>query len=116
MDSRNEPFPVQVQRNVGGLSVVEYQQINYPFFVDVRRDSMAKDSPIVSSLSAVTLQWASPVELDPDKNKGRQAVTLLQSSGQSWLRTSLDTQPDLRAYPQTGFPVEGERKAQHNLL
>ena len=111
MDSRNEPFPVQVQRNVGGMSVVEYQQINYPFFVDVRRDRMAKDSPIVSSLSAVTLQWASPVELDPDKNKGRQAVTLLQSSGQSWLRTSLDTQPNLKAYPQTGFAVEGERKA-----
>jgi ABC-2 type transport system permease protein len=112
MDTRNDPFPVQVQRNVGGLSVVEYQQINYPFFVDVRQDSMAKDSPIVSSLSAVTLQWASPVELDADKNKGRQTSVLLQSSGQSWLRTSLDTQPDLKAYPQTGFAVEGERKAQ----
>ena len=54
---------------------------------------------------------ASPVELVPDKNKGRQAVVLLQSSGQSWLRASLDTQPNLKAYPQTGFPVEGERKA-----
>lgn len=111
MDPRNEPFPVQVQRQVGAMSVVEIQQMNYPFFVDVRQDSMAKDSPIVSSLSAVTLQWVSALEIDPDKNKGRQVVTLLQSSPQSWLRASLDTQPDLKTYPQSGFPVEGERKA-----
>ncbi len=111
MDPRNEPFPVQVQRKVGAMSVVEIQQINYPFFVDVRQDSMAKESPIVSSLSAVTLQWVSALEIDPDKNKSRQVVTLLQSSSQSWLRASLDTQPDLQAYPQSGFPVEGEQKA-----
>jgi ABC-2 type transport system permease protein len=49
--------------------------------------------------------------MDADKNKGRQVVTLLQSSPQSWLRASLDTQPDLTTYPQSGFPVEGERKA-----
>jgi len=111
MDPRNEPFPVQVQRQVGAMNVVEIQQVNYPFFVDVRQDSMTTANPIVSNLSAVTLQWASPVELDPDKNKDRQAVVLLQSSAQSWLRTTTDAQPDLQTYPQYGFPVEGEQKA-----
>jgi len=50
MDARNEPFPVQVQRSVAGMTVLEVQQIPYPFFVDVRRDSMATESPIVANL------------------------------------------------------------------
>jgi ABC-2 type transport system permease protein len=111
MDPRNEPFPIQVQRNLGGMSVYEIQQVNYPFFPDVRTDGMATDSPIVANLTAVTLQWASPVELDEDKNKERQSVVLLKSTAQSWLRSSLDTQPDYQTYPQYGFPVEGEQKA-----
>jgi len=112
MDPRNEPFPVQVQRNVGTMNVIEIQQINYPFFVDVRRDSMAKESPIVANLPAVTLQWASPVEVDAEKSANREVVTLLQSTDGSWLRTSIEVQPDLQTYPEFGFPVEGEQKAQ----
>jgi len=111
MDPRNEPFPVQVQRTVAGMSVLEYRQIPYPFFVDVRQDSMARESPIVANLSAVTLQWASPLEVNAEKNQNRKVVTLLQSSNSSWLRTSTDTQPDLQTYPSLGFPVEGEQKA-----
>jgi ABC-2 type transport system permease protein len=111
MDPQNEPFPVQVQRTVAGMSVLEYRQIPYPFFVDVRQDSMATESPIVANLSAVTLQWASPLEVNAEKNQNRKVVTLLQSSNSSWLRTSTDTQPDLQTYPSLGFPVEGEQKA-----
>ena len=111
MDPRNEPFPVQIQRNVGGITVFEWQQIPYPFFVDVRQDSMATDSPIVANLPAVTLHWVSPVEVDEDKNRDREVVVLLQSTEGSWLRTDTNTQPNLRAYPRLGFPVEGEQKA-----
>ena len=119
MDSRNEPFPVQVQRNVAGMTVYELQQIPYPFFVDVRRDSMATESPIVANLSAITLHWVSPLELAEEKNQActersecnREVVTLLQSTDSSWLRTTTDTQPNLNAYPRLGFPVEGEQKA-----
>ncbi|MGA9351412.1 MAG: Gldg family protein [Anaerolineae bacterium] len=111
MDPQNEPFPVPVQRSVAGMTVIEYQQIPYPFFVDVRQDSMAAESPIVANLPAVTLHWASPVEVDEEKNKEREVVTLLQSTAGSWLRTSIDINPDLGTYPQFGFPVEGEQKA-----
>ncbi len=111
MDPRNEPFPVPVYRQVGGMSVVEYQQVPYPFFVDVRRDSMATDSPIVANLSAVTLHWASPVEVDDEKTQDQEVITLLQSTDGAWLRNSTDVQPDLQAYPRLGFPVEGEQKA-----
>jgi len=111
MDPQNEPFPVQVQRNVAGMTVIEYQQLPYPFFVDVRRDGMATESPIVADLPAVTLNWISPVEVDEDKNQDREVVTLLQSTVGSWLRSSTNVQPDLQTYPKFGFPVEGEQQA-----
>jgi len=108
LDPRNEPFPVQVARQSGGMQVYEIQQVPYPFFVDVRTDSMAKDSPIVSNLPALTLHWASPLQVDPDKNQNRKVTVLAQSTAQSWLRTSLDVQPDTQQYPKLGFPVEGD--------
>jgi len=111
MDPRNEPFPVQVRRNVGGATVLEFQQIPFPFFVDVRRDSMARRSPIVANLPAITLHWASPVVVDEEKNKDREVVTLLKSTDGAWLRTNVDTSPNLELYPEVGFPVEGEQKA-----
>ncbi|MCS6845398.1 MAG: Gldg family protein [Caldilineales bacterium] len=110
MDPQNEPFPVPVVRNVGGFQVQEIQLINYPPFVDVRSDGMAQGDPIVANLPAVTLNWASPVELDPAKNEGRTATVLLQSSPRSWLRRSTNVEPDLQTYPELGFPVEGEQK------
>lgn len=112
MDPQNEPFPVQTQRNVGGFVVQEIQAINYPFFVDVRSNGMDKTNPIVGQLNAVTLNWVSPVHADGAEAQGRKVSVLLTSSAQSWLRTSPDIQPDLQQYPNVGFPVEGERKAQ----
>ena len=70
MDPQNEPFPVQVQRMVSGVAVNEIQAINYPFFVDVRADAMDRNSPVVSSVPAVTLPWVSPVVADPGKEQG----------------------------------------------
>ena len=110
LDTRNEPFPIQVSRQVGGVSVLEMRQIAYPFFVDVRRDGMAQGNPVVSNLPAVTLHWASPLTLDESKNADRQVVTLLQSSAESWTTTSVDVQPDLQRYPGVGFPIESEQK------
>ncbi|MEJ2208791.1 MAG: Gldg family protein [Anaerolineae bacterium] len=112
LDPQNEPFPIQVQRQVAGMPVVEIQQRPYPFFVDVRSDSMSDENPIVSSLPAVTLQWASPLTIDEAKNEGRQVDVLLSSSDESWLGTGSSVQPDPEKYPDYGFPVEGEQGAQ----
>jgi ABC-2 type transport system permease protein len=111
MDPRNEPFPFQVQRQVGNMTVLEMQQINYPFFVDVRQDGMSKDSPIVANLPGITLQWSSPVTVDETANQGRDVVVLLRSTEGAWLRDELTVDPDLTAYPQYGFPVVGEQAA-----
>ncbi len=109
MDPQNEPFPVQTTREVGGTQVREIQAIDYPFFVDIRQDGMASDSPIVANLPALTLNWASPITVDEEKNAGREVTELLQSSPQSWTRTDTNIQPDFSAYPQLGFPRGSEQ-------
>jgi len=105
MDKRNEPFPVPVERNLGGFIVREIRRLDYPFFVDVRPDSMAKGNPITSSLRAVTLNWVSPLEIEKGKGQKNTVVTLLRSSPESWTTESSVVQPDFTAYPHTGFPA-----------
>lgn len=111
MDPQNEPFPVPVDRKVGNTTVREIQSLNYPFFVDVRPTGMDRTSPVVASLPAVTLNWASPLTVDEAKNKDRKVSTLLKSTANSWLRATPDIQPDVQKYPNVGFPVEGEKGA-----
>ncbi|HSJ52809.1 MAG TPA: Gldg family protein, partial [Anaerolineae bacterium] len=111
LDPRNEPFPTQVQRNVGGMQVVEVQEVAYPFFVDVRSENMSDESPIVSNLAAVTMQWASPLVIDEAKNEGREVEILLESSPESWVSSSVDVLPQPEIYPEYGFPVDGEQKS-----
>lgn len=102
MDEQNEPFPIPVSRNLGGLTVQEIRQINYPFFVDVRADGMAADSPAVANLPAVTMNWVSPLTI-ANKDQSRKVVTLLKSSPNSWTYTGTNVQPDFQQYPDSGF-------------
>lgn len=114
MDMQNEPFPIPVSRDLGGIVVQEIQQINYPFFVDVRESGMDRQSSVTANLPAVTMNWVSPLVTDPEKNKGKTVSTMLRSSSQSWLRESTDIQPDFVSYPKYGFPV-GEDFASYPL-
>jgi ABC-2 type transport system permease protein len=111
LDPQNEAFPIQTQRTVNGMQVNELQQMDYPFFVDVRQNAMATNSPIVSALQAITLQWASPVEVDATKNANRQVTVLLKSTDKSWVRDAADVQPNMDTYKPYGFPIEGEQKS-----
>jgi ABC-2 type transport system permease protein len=114
MDPQNERFPVPVTRNVGGFQVQEIQAIPYPFFVDIRPDGMASDSPIVSNLPAVTMNWASPVTVDEAANADREVTVLLRSSPASWTQTDLTIQPNFELYPEFGFPI-GDDQRRHPL-
>lgn len=111
MDPQNEPFPVAVSRTVGEVQIQELQAIDYPFFVDVRPEGMVSGNPIVSNLSAVTMNWVSPVSIDEEVNKDREATILLQSTANSWTQADTNIQPDFDLYPQLGFPVGSERKS-----
>ncbi|HRE47282.1 MAG TPA: Gldg family protein [Aggregatilineales bacterium] len=105
LDSQNAPFPVPVTRNVGGIAVQEIQALAYPHFVDVRPDAMDRDNPALRNLPSVTINWGSPITLDPEKNAGRTVVTLFTSSAESWTTSDSNTQPDFQFYPETGFPI-----------
>ena len=121
MDPQNEPFPVPVSRDVGGFMVQEIQQLNYPYFVDVRSDGMATDNPMLANLPAITLNWVSPVRITETVSTGddanapaREVTTLLESTEAAWLRADLDIQPDPATYPEFGF-APGEANAAQPL-
>ena len=105
MDVQNEPFPVPVTRDLGGFTVQEIRQINYPFFVDIRPDGMSDKSPAVANLPAVTMNWVSPLTLAADEKEQFKVETLLQSSPDSWLHVGTDIQPDFDKYPRQGFEM-----------
>ncbi|MFZ5775915.1 MAG: Gldg family protein [Thermodesulfobacteriota bacterium] len=112
MDRQNEPFPIPVTRDLGGVLVQEIRQMAYPFFVDVHGDGMAKGNPALASLPSVTLHWPSPLTVDQEKAKGLEQVTLLASSPRSWLRDDLAIQPDFGRYPELGFAEEQAKGSQ----
>ena len=105
MDQQNAAFPVLVSRDAGGAQIQEIQAVNYPFFVDVRQNQMNPDSLISANLPALSINWASPVELDKDKNADRNTAELMWSSDQSWLTEDLNIQPDFDTYPEFGFAI-----------
>ena len=110
-DTQSEPLPIQVQRMVSGMQVVELQELAYPPFVDIRSDGMDKQSPIVSNLPAVTMNWVSPLTIDETKNAGREVAILLRSTEESWEWSQTNVQPNTDLYPDYGFPVEGEQQS-----
>jgi len=110
LDAQNEPFPVPVTRDLGGIQVREIRAMSYPFFVDVRPDGMNRESPILASLQAVTLNWPSPIRVDESANADREVTMLLQSSAESWATSDTNIQPNTDLYPELGFPPGAERE------
>jgi ABC-2 type transport system permease protein len=107
MDTQNAPFPIQVARTVNGTRINEIQNINYPFFVDVRQDGMDTSGSLLAGLQSVTLHYASPltVTIATDTAANRTVTPLLKSTIKSWLTEDATVQPDLQTYPNGGFPV-----------
>lgn len=104
LDPQNEALPVPVERNVMGLTIREVQLLRYPFWVDVRSNGMAEDSPIVGGLQGVTLQWVSPLKVS--KRPGIETTELLASSADAWTQENAAIQPDFARYPEAGFGQE----------
>ena len=109
MDPVNAAFPVPVTRRAGGFSFQELVMLDYPYFPDIRAPNLNPDSIITSGLPQVTLAWASPIELDADKNADREVLELLRTSPQSWLSTSTDLMPKVNELGLSAFTPEGEQ-------
>ncbi len=112
LDPQNAAFPIPVERNIGGFVVQETQLVDYPYFVDVRSDGMQGDGGLGAGIDQVTLTWASPIQLDAEKNRERRALKLLQSTDQAWSSDSLNIQPDYRTHGALGFAPAQQRGRQ----
>ncbi len=100
MDPINATFPAPVTRTIGGLQLQEMRMLDYPWFVDVRRNQMNADSPIMAGVEQVNMTWASPVNSsigNTDDKLKRNTLTLLSSSNGSWLSDSTDVMPRVSA-------------------
>ncbi|MBK1647819.1 Gldg family protein [Rhabdochromatium marinum] len=107
LDPRNTPFPIPVQRDLGGFTVEEIQTLDYPYFPDLRGDSLAADSGITANLGQLTMNWAVPIrrlEAEDGQLTGQAVETLLQSSPEAWTSASTNMQPDFAVYGSLGFP------------
>ena len=114
LDPQNSAFPVPVQRQVAGFSVQETRLVNYPYFVDIRPDSMNPASGLASGLNQLTMNWASPITVDAEKNKERKVIRLIESSEKSWTSAETKVQPNFKAYGEMGFAV-GEKQGKSLL-
>ncbi|MEY6433331.1 Gldg family protein [Thioalkalicoccus limnaeus] len=103
LDPQNTPFPIPVQRDLGGFLVEEIQTLAYPYFPDIRDDGLDQDG-VAAGLGQLTLNWASPIRLDEARNQERLVRPLIKSSERSWTSDSAGIQPDFETYGPLGFP------------
>ncbi|WP_020676856.1 Gldg family protein [Geopsychrobacter electrodiphilus] len=103
LDSRNQPFPIPVMRNLNGLNIRELRMVPYPYFVDVRGQGLNPDLAVTKSLNRVMIDWASPIQLDTAKTAGKKVDWLLKSSADSWTSGQLNLIPRLAANGQAAF-------------
>ncbi len=111
LDPQNASLPIPVRRHIGPIAVREIKMMPYPHFPDIR-DGLNQDNPMTASLNQLTMNWASSIDIDKEKNKSRQVIELARSSDESWTSSDLDVLPQYSRYPDTGFRVEDERQAQ----
>lgn len=111
LDQQSDVYPVPVRRRLGGFTVEELKMVQYPFFIDIRDDGLNRDNSITSGVPQVTVNWAVPIEVDQEQNKGRKVVELLKSSENSWLADSLKLEPDPALQASQGFLRSGEPKS-----
>lgn len=112
LDPENTPFPIPVQRRLGGFVVQEVVSLPYPFFPDIRGRGIEQSSGVMLGLDQITLNWPSPIQIDDKANAQRHVYRLLQSSERSWTSDSTEIQPDFGKYGQLGFPERKEHSPQ----
>jgi ABC-2 type transport system permease protein len=111
LDSQNAALPLPVRREMGGFSVQEVRMLNYPYFIDVRGAGLNRDHPATAGLQQLTLNWASPLQIDTQKNAERSVTELVRSSELAWLSNSQQILPPLNGYGELSFTPESPQQS-----
>lgn len=109
LDRRNAVIPAPVDRQTGGYAFRDMQMIDYPYFIDIRKDGIAAGHPATEGLSQVTMVWASPLQLQPMPRE-RSITVLLKSSAESWLSADTDIMPRVDSDGEADFTPSGPMK------
>lgn len=108
VDRHSAALPVPVERYIGGIPLREIRMLAYPHFLDLRGDSLSAESPITRSLRQLTLDWASPIQMDASKVKSLKVTELLRSSKDSLLSKETQLIPNVQVHPPLGYATEGQ--------
>lgn len=112
LDPQNSRLPVQVERQAGNIRIRQVQMMNYPYFVEIRREGLEETGGPTTGLDRLTFSWASAIELDDSPPEGRVVIPLVNSSGDAWTSTSTSVVPDYDRFGDTGFPEGSDPSAQ----
>ena len=91
MDEQSAAFPAPVIRESGGYEFRDVTMLDYPYFIDIRRDGLSRKHPVTENIPQLTMAWASPISVE--RKDGLQVTTLLNSSPKSWLSSSMQIMP-----------------------
>jgi len=109
LDPHSASLPIPVRRQLGSIAVNEIRMMPYPLFADVRGNGLNKTNPMTASLQQLTVNWASPLHVDQEKNHDRQVTELIHASTDSWVSDSSDIMPKYSLYPESGFRPADKR-------
>ncbi len=110
LDERCDYLPLLKTRQVGRERVRYIEDVAYPYFLTLPRESMDAEHAITRELPGSGLFWASPVSLGK-LPEGVQGVALLRSSEKSALKVDAT---DVDSVLDAGFKAGPEAKA-HGL-
>ncbi|MEQ1501884.1 MAG: Gldg family protein [Myxococcota bacterium] len=112
MSERNAPFPLPVQQRLGanGPTIQRIELIPYPFFPDLRGDSLNPNHPTLAGITAMTMPWSSPVSTTAETLENRTIDWLVKSGPEATLRADGKIEPEVGpngpVWAPTGEPKE----------
>ena len=113
LDQQNSAFPAPVTRESGGYEFRDVELVNYPYFIDLRAQGLARKHPVTENLPQLTMAWASPITIK--RKDGLQLTTLLTSSPSSWLSNSMSIMPGAGTEGSLGEQKSGESDGGYKL-
>lgn len=111
LDPQNSAMPIPVTREVSGFRFQEIRLLDYPYFIQARREQLA-EHPITAELPALTLHWSAPIEVDEQALAGRTMTPLVHSSAGAWRSQRQDIMPRIDRDGISAFSPEGPRGSQ----
>jgi ABC-2 type transport system permease protein len=86
-------FPLPVQQRLGGMTLQRIELVPYPFFPDLRGESLNDDHAALSAIHSVTMPWSSPL-LVTEPLDGRNVTWLVRTGPLASVRDGGKIDPD----------------------